>query len=906
MRRTLHGFLAAGILVATLSGADPAPSAAAFRSPPDEFRPVPFWGWTGDINREQIRRQLQLMRGQKLTTIMLYPRFGLEVPYFSEEYLGLVQYAVAQARDMGLKLWLYDEYTWPSGTAGKQIPRRYPQYRSASLRIFRHYLSAHDARRRVDLRLPSDVYRVIAVSAGGQKVKLTPEGGVLRWKAPPGAWHVCVSWVHRDDQYVDTLNPAATRQFIDMTYEGYRKAVGQWFGSTIIGIFGDEPVMFHDTSPSRLGEYDVKSFPWTSRMPEEFRADHGYDIGERFPELLEPGPVRRDLWATATRLYSNSYHRQLAEWCGKHGIAYTAHLLSEEPASALVKTEGDYFMSQRWMQVPSIDEIWTKSGFGGDYPKKKMPAYGTTGNEAPGEWVAPKMAQSTAEWMGRQRTIIEVYALGPPSITLDEMRRMVNWEAVHGLNSFLLAVFPSSLRGATISTAYLPALFYQQPWFRYYSHYSDYVARVGYMLTRGDRISKTAVVYPAASLWANPEGLNNGIRDVTRLLLQSHRDFTLVFESGLDVAAKKQFDAVFVPPLRTLEPALKRYLAEFRGKVYVFGERPPGFTGGEVVGPANFPVGSDLRVSSPRILVQQRKAGDATMVFAFNASTTRTEASLSLPGAAEVWDPSTGEITPAGAEVTRRFEPGEAIFFVVRPGVPRAPAVSGGVGGRVVRLEGPWEFRPARENSLRLRDIENAIDFESVPPKVELSLSQDLVESALVNGRQVSLEGAGSRYLDDHNREVDITRFVRKGRNVIKLATVHGRDFPFLKFGYVLGDFSVRGGRIVAPVHSVSGAWTAAGYPEYSGTGIYARTIEGQSGRVALELTDVAMDPVEVLLNGQPAGVRAWGPYRFDLTGKMKPGPNRLEIRITNSMANMSHGPMAAGLIGAVNLRIGQ
>jgi hypothetical protein len=901
---TTKTLLLLGVFATALSAADGAPSVASFQKPPDEFRPVPFWGWTGDINRDQIRRQMLLMREQNLTTIMLYPRFGLEVEYFSEEYVGLVKYAVEQARQMGIRLWLYDEYTWPSGTAGKRIPREYPQYRTCSLRVFQHYVSMHDRRRRVDLRLPPDVFRVVAVNGNGEKIRITPEGDVVRWSAPPGAWRVYVSWVHRDDQYVDTMDPAVTRKFIELTYEGYRKAVGQSFGSTIIGIFGDEPVMFHDTSPGRWNEYDVKAFPWTGRMPEAFRTDHGYDIGDMLPELLQPGGVRRDLWATATRLYSDSYHRMLGEWCRKYGIAYTAHLLAEQPASALVRAEGDFFQNQRWMDVPSIDEIWTKSGFGGDYPRKKMPAWGTLENVAPGEWVAPKMAQSTAEWMGRKRTIVEVYALGPPSITLDEMRRMVNWEAVHGLNSFLLAVFPSSLRGATISTGYLPAIFYQQPWYRYYSHYSDYVARVGYLLTRGARISKTGVIYPSASYWGNMDGLDQGLNDLTKLLLQSHRDFTFVFESGLDQARGREFEAIFVPPLHRAEPALARYLRQFGDRVHYFGQRPQGVEGGQVIGPASFPIPGDLPVSSPRILIQQRQAGDATIVFAFNASITPTEATLRLPGAGEWWDPTTGKVAAAGRDVARVFEPGEGVFFVVRPGIGAAPAMVKSGVARTIPLDGPWEFRAARQNSLRLNAIDNKIEFEHLPAKVQLSLSQDLVRQARVNGQAIEWQGAESLYLDDHNREIEIAKFLRRGTNTIQLDTVHGHDFPFLKYGYVLGDFSVRDGKVVAPVREMSGPWTAAGYPEYSGTGIYAKTIQGQSGKVTLELADVAMDPVEVWLNGQVAGVRAWGPFRFDLTGKWKPGPNRLEIRITNSMANMSRGPMAAGLCGAVTLRV--
>jgi hypothetical protein len=909
--RLLSGF----VLTVTMWGASASLSLKEFQSPPDSFRPIPFWAWTGDMHREQIQRQLRLMREQRLMSVMIYPRYGLEVPYLSEEFMGLIKYTVEQAEQLGMKVWLYDEYTFPSGTVGQRIPREYPQFRSAALCAFEHYVAPSDARRRVELRLPPETLRIFAVSPDGRKLTLqAAPGEPLRWTAPPGAWRVQVFWVFRADDYVDTLNPEAIRTFIGIAHESYRKAVGKWFGSVIPGIFADEPVMFH-RAPRKFDEYDVTAFPWTDRMPAEFRADHGYDLLERLPELLPGGAVRRDLWATGTRLYSHSYHRQIGDWCRRYGLAYTGHLLSEEPASDLVQTEGDYFANVQWMGVPGIDEIWTKAGFGSDYPKKKIPAYSTTDNVQPGQWVAPKMAQATSEWIGSQRTLIEAYALGPPSITLNEMRRMVNWEAVLGINTFLIAVHPSSLRGSTISTRWLPALFYQQPWYRFYSHYSDYVARATYLLTRGERISSVGVIYPSASCWGSTEvhgELDQPLPHLSRLLLQSHQDFTFVFESGLDRARGRKFDALYVPPLKTLEPALAQYLKEHSGRLYFYGRRPKGFSGGEVIGPQNFPQAGDLSVTSPRILVQRRKAGDATIVFLVNVSAEQTEATITIPGTgrAEFWDAATGEITPAANPVHRVFEPGEGVFVVLRPGT--AQPVPNAASRVAIDVKGPWEFRAARENSLRLKDwtraedgrFETDIEIEYLPAKLELSVSQDLVEQVWVNGRAVSWESAGSRYMDDHNRELDVTALLRRGRNTIAIRSVHGREFPYLFYGYLLGDFSVKSGRVVSPVREVAGAWTAAGYPEYAGTGIYSTTIQGAEGRVELELADVAMDPVEVYLNGQPIGTRVWEPYHFDLTGKLKQGSNRLEIRVTNSVANMMFGPLPAGILGPVRLLV--
>ena len=52
--------------------------------------------------------------------------------------------------------------------------------------------------------------------------------------AEPDPWY-------NDQTYVDTLNPAAIRKFVEVTYEAYFREVGSEFGKTIPAIFTDEP-----------------------------------------------------------------------------------------------------------------------------------------------------------------------------------------------------------------------------------------------------------------------------------------------------------------------------------------------------------------------------------------------------------------------------------------------------------------------------------------------------------------------------------------------------------------------------------------------------------------------------------------------------------------------------------------
>jgi hypothetical protein len=67
----------------------------------------------------------------------------------------------------------------------------------------------------------------------------------------------------------------------------------------------------------------------------------------------------------------------------------------------------------------------------------------------------------------------------------------------------------------------------------------------------------------------------------------------------------------------------------------------------------------------------------------------------------------------------------------------------------------------------------------------------------------------------------------------------------------------------------------------------------------------------EAWINDQPAGVRVWLPYTFDISRLVKPGRNKLQILVTNTMENEraveNHAPKLRkiepnGLIGPVTI----
>lgn len=73
----------------------------------------------------------------------------------------------------------------------------------------------------------------------------------------------------------------------------------------------------------------------------------------------------------------------------------------------------------------------------------------------------------------------------------------------------------------------------------------------------------------------------------------------------------------------------------------------------------------------------------------------------------------------------------------------------------------------------------------------------------------------------------------------------------------------------------------------YSGTVIYSKTInvEKITGAAILDLGDVN-NIAELWLNDKKIGTRWTPPFTFDLSDELKPGPNKLEVKVTNTWRN--------------------
>src|SRR5512143_1143775 len=108
---------------------------ATFAAPPAEYRSAPLWVWNDRMTKEEIKRNLEDFKARGIGGAFIHPRPGLITPYLTDEWFALCAYAVEVGKGLGLKIWLYDENSYPSGFAGGHVPAALPDAVRSGLRM---------------------------------------------------------------------------------------------------------------------------------------------------------------------------------------------------------------------------------------------------------------------------------------------------------------------------------------------------------------------------------------------------------------------------------------------------------------------------------------------------------------------------------------------------------------------------------------------------------------------------------------------------------------------------------------------------------------------------------------------------------------------------------------------------
>lgn len=510
-----------------------------FANPSSEYRLAPFWFLNRDLRDDELIRQIKEMHDKGVDGFILHARHGLLTPYLSEEWFQRIRTCIETAKKLDMKAYLYDENNWPSGNADGKIVAENPAYRMSGVYLVHRLDVKAGDKLSFKIDKMDELVAVVAYPLKDEAIEGFYHSGiilndfvkddVLEWEAPACCDYRIYVFSRRFltsglffGSAVDTLNPDAIRRFIELTHLEYAKRFKDEFGSTVWGIFTDEPAM--DYNPQ-------EAIPWTPRLPSLFERRYGYSLFKALPALFEDvGPltsmVRAHFRDTATEAYVEAFFKQIYEFCDKVNLNFVGHVLSEGELYWHTRHQGDFFRGAQYMHFGGVDFLceltWPQEGS----------LWGLN------NLAGPKFASSAAHLLEKPRVMSEAFGLASQwGISLSTLKWLADWQIALGVNLIMPHAFYYSIQGFR-KWECPPDEFYRAPFWKYYRKFADYVARLCYLFSNGNHIADVAFLYPIKSMWAtiNPkptpetEKVVAGFNKLSEALLRIGFDFDYLSE----------------------------------------------------------------------------------------------------------------------------------------------------------------------------------------------------------------------------------------------------------------------------------------------------------------------------------------------------------------------------------------
>lgn len=432
--------------------------------PDKEYTPISFWFLNGDLTHKEIKRQLRDFKAHGVSGVVIHPRLGISrrIGYLSALFFRYIRTAVETADELGMKVVLYDEGMYPSGSACGLVVKDAPELASRGIII-------------TDKPLNGDT--VLTETEEGYLVERFSRGTLrgIHFGEDDGEAEAPLS--------ADILNPEAVAKFIELTHEAYFREFGRYFGNTIIGFFTDEP--------SILGRNADGFRPWTRGFREVFEREGG-DIKGLTGLFTGTGNKDTELYdGLILRLEEEVYYGSLSKWCEKHGIALMGH-----------PHQSDDIEVEKYFHIPGQDVVW------------RMVAPETGGTKGIDSTMA-KCSADMARLMGRKRNSNECFGACnrdniPWYFTGSDMKWYIDWLAVRGVNMFIPHAFYYSIKGAR-SQERPPDVGPWSIWWPYYRKWADYMSRLSMLMSEAEMILPVAVLVKNRDLL--PELVEGLIRD---------------------------------------------------------------------------------------------------------------------------------------------------------------------------------------------------------------------------------------------------------------------------------------------------------------------------------------------------------------------------------------------------------
>ncbi|MDO8541579.1 MAG: glycosyl hydrolase [Opitutaceae bacterium] len=594
-----------------------------FVEPPATVRPFVRWWWNGDkLSADEIRRELDVMKAAGIGGVEINSiKFPAErdplnitaLDWLSPAWCAMVRTATEGARERGLTADIIVGSGWPFG--GRFLPR---EHQTKILSVGRRKvtgpstvsLSEQEMFDGVDLTLHSKNDRIFQTV---KFARLTPaaldrfspgtdvtgrlQGGRLTVDVPAGEYFLHYFVVQEgfqavingapgsDGSVLNHFSRAATDFYLSHMSEGMKPHLGN--------LRDHFRAFFCDS-------LELEGANWTEDLLEEFNRRRSYDLLPWLPYLLQKtgrmgdavesadtvraGPeledqiqrVRHDYWTTLIELFRERFLEPYIQWCRQQGV------------QSRVQAYGhgyDPLESSMLVDIPEC-ETWLNMHTGS--PRSNGAQSINNKFTASGARLAGKRLVSCEEITNTSNvffTPLELVKIAGDESNLSGVTHSI----LHGFNySPPAAGFPGWVRYGTYFSE-------QNPWWPFMRRWTDYKARLSWLLQQAEPQANIAILHPLADLWKqwgmqrDPYPKKVLPEYAHRLWQALHRnghncDYTSEnilcrskMQDGAAVFNSRRYDTLLLMGVDTMRPDTARALANFArggGRIVFIGRTP--------------------------------------------------------------------------------------------------------------------------------------------------------------------------------------------------------------------------------------------------------------------------------------------------------------------------------------------
>jgi hypothetical protein len=502
--------LALYLVAVSLCPADSASLETQFRDLPMEARQLtgPLFWMHGDENETKERLESYLEKvaegGNGCFTAESRPHSDWLGPRWFDD----LEICLNKSKQLGLKMWIFDERWWPSQSIGGTVP---PRYAAKSL-----------VAETIDANGP-DIFE--ATGFGGERYiaavvgRLTQDGrfegdslldlapfikdGKLAWQPPKGKWRV-VKFTHKQapglgqaggrELSVDGASRDCTAWFLKTVYQPHHDRFKDDFGTTIPGFFYDEP----ETRGDWGTELDVILKEWGVDWKKAYVAYKYKLAGD------DDSSARYQYMEAFAEAWGRVMYGGMSEWCRERGVVSIGHFM--EHGNLYLHPQycaGDMMRLQKYSDMGAIDLVCRQM-----YPGQRPQTIYQT----------PKLGSSVSHVYGKRDDLAmcEIFGGYGQELTYPQMKWLTDQHQVRGIN-FLI---PHSFNPKAPYDKDYPPYFYNdghEPRWPLYRVWADYTSRLSLMLTGGHHVCPAAILFSGNAKrvggYTTPEDMTTALQD---------------------------------------------------------------------------------------------------------------------------------------------------------------------------------------------------------------------------------------------------------------------------------------------------------------------------------------------------------------------------------------------------------